>query len=196
MQKGIPSHDEMSPELFDKFGMVLTGHYHHKSSKGNIHYLGSQMQFTWADVDDPKFFHVFDTETQELQAIKNPIEIYKKIRYNSSRKTKFTRQKDYQNKFIRIIIEEKSNAYEFDRFIEQIEYSNPLDLSIIDSSTFGDFLNSSFEQEDTESEQTVSEDTLSFMNSYIDGIETSLDTNRLKTTMNSIFREAEQLELN
>ena len=48
----------VSRKHFHKFKMVLSGHFHHKSNKDNIDYLGSQMQFTWHDYNDPKFFHV------------------------------------------------------------------------------------------------------------------------------------------
>ena len=42
------------------------GHFHQKSEFANIKYLGSQMQFTWSDYGDEKYFHIFDTETREL----------------------------------------------------------------------------------------------------------------------------------
>ncbi|HIG58330.1 MAG TPA: hypothetical protein EYQ21_02865, partial [Flavobacteriales bacterium] len=61
MMKGTISPSGMAMSTFSKFDSVLSGHYHTKSSQGNIHYLGSQMEFTWSDVDDPKYFHVLDT---------------------------------------------------------------------------------------------------------------------------------------
>jgi len=45
MQAGIPCHDGMDAGLFRRFDMVLSGHFHTKSTIGNIHYLGSQMEF-------------------------------------------------------------------------------------------------------------------------------------------------------
>lgn len=193
--KGIPAHAGMESSIFSKFKMVLTGHYHTKSHRDNIYYLGSQMQFTWGDCDDPKYFHVLDLKTHKLTAVKNPIEIYKKIKYNAH--TKFTGKEDYKNKFIKIIIEEKKNAYEFDRFVEQLEQSECLDIAITDATIYGNFENSSVELLNEQDVQTASEDILSFMSEYIDNVdETSLDRSRLKTIMNSIFREAELLGVN
>ena len=65
----MAAHDGMDRKLFDRFEMVLTGHFHAKSSQGNIHYLGAQMEFFWNDCGDKKYFHVLDTETREIEAI-------------------------------------------------------------------------------------------------------------------------------
>ena len=45
MQAGIICDHGMDPDYFKRFETVLSGHYHTKSSSGNIHYLGSQMEF-------------------------------------------------------------------------------------------------------------------------------------------------------
>ena len=58
MQPGVAAIHGESPEAFKRFEAVLSGHYHTKSTKGNIHYLGTQFEMTWADVDDPNHFHV------------------------------------------------------------------------------------------------------------------------------------------
>ena len=58
MMKGTVNAHGMSVDLFDRFDGVYSGHFHTKSSKNNIHYLGSQMEFFWNDAHDPKYFHV------------------------------------------------------------------------------------------------------------------------------------------
>mgnify|MGYP003350627016 FL=1 len=49
MDRGNICHTGMNKETFDKFDVVLSGHFHHKSTDGNITYLGNQYQITWAD---------------------------------------------------------------------------------------------------------------------------------------------------
>ena len=39
MMKGLPNAHGMTTEHFDRFETVLSGHFHTKSSQGNIHYL-------------------------------------------------------------------------------------------------------------------------------------------------------------
>lgn len=54
---------------FSKFDMVLSGHYHRPGDYGNVKYLGSPYQMTFADIDDTKGFYVLDTDTKELEFI-------------------------------------------------------------------------------------------------------------------------------
>lgn len=76
---GEASHEGLSPDIFSHFERVFSGHYHTKSTIKNIEYLGSPFEYTWSDWDDPKYFHIFDTETGELEAIENPEKIHVKI---------------------------------------------------------------------------------------------------------------------
>jgi DNA repair exonuclease SbcCD nuclease subunit len=191
MQQGIPAHGKSDLSSFSKFKMVLSGHYHTKSSKKNIHYLGSQMEFTWADCDDPKYFHVLDTDTLELTSVRNPITIYKKTRYTS--KTKIDDLSDYTNKFVRVIIEEKENQKEFDTFIETIS-KVAHDVKIIDASSYTELKNSKLilNEEDL---QKAEQDTKLFIRDFIaTEIETSLNKAELEKVIFSILDEAEQLE--
>ena len=64
------------------FEKVFSGHYHQKSTRGNITYLGNPYQIYWNDYNQTRGFHIFDTETKELEFIPNPYDIYKKIYYN------------------------------------------------------------------------------------------------------------------
>ena len=52
----------MDPSVFSKFKKVFSGHYHQKSTKGNIRYLGNPYQLYWNDYAAKRGFHVFDTD--------------------------------------------------------------------------------------------------------------------------------------
>ena len=64
---------------YRRFTKVFSGHFHRKSTRGNISYLGNPYQIYWNDYKDRRGFHIFDTETLELEFIQNPYEIYQKI---------------------------------------------------------------------------------------------------------------------
>lgn len=189
MMKGLPNAHGMTTEHFDRFEMVLSGHFHTKSSQGNIHYLGSQMEFTWADADDPKYFHVLDTETRELTPVCNPHTIFEKVVYNDE-------ETDYNSydvtrlndKFIKVIVAKKKDPYMFDRFIDKINQQNIYELKIAE--TFDEFIGENI------SDEVVSlEDTTQLLDSYVDAVETDLDKDKIKNLMRNLFVEAQNLEI-
>ena len=85
MMKGTVNAHGMSADLFDRFDGVYSGHFHTKSSKNNIHYLGSQMEFFWNDAHDPKYFHVFDTNAKQITQVLNPNTLHHRINYDDTR---------------------------------------------------------------------------------------------------------------
>ena len=76
MQKGFPMSGSYDKEIFRRFDTVFSGHFHHKSDDGQIFYLGPPYEIYWNDYQDPKGFHIFDTETRELERIVNPYGIF------------------------------------------------------------------------------------------------------------------------
>ena len=159
MNKGVVSAHGDEPELFSKFDMVCSGHYHHKSSNGNIHYLGSHAQFTWADFDDERGFHIFDTKTRKLKFIENPYRMFRKLIYNDRDKPDHQIPPgDLEGCYVKIIVDEKTNAYEFDKYVEDVE-KQASNLQIIDDHKKLDF---EFEVIDR------AQDTLSICRKFID----------------------------
>ena len=84
MYKGLPSHAGMSSDIFNKFDLVCSGHYHHRSKHKNIQYLGAAMEYTWSDAEDARGFSVFDTKSCQLEFIDNPLRIFYKIFYDDT----------------------------------------------------------------------------------------------------------------
>jgi DNA repair exonuclease SbcCD nuclease subunit len=62
MQRGFPSHDGLNRDIFKRVDMVFSGHYHHRHHQDNIWYLGNPYELTWADCEDTRGFHFFDTD--------------------------------------------------------------------------------------------------------------------------------------
>lgn len=132
-------------KVFDKFAQVWSGHFHHKSSNGNIMYLGSPYEQTWSDYNDPKGFHVFDTETRELTFIENPYRMFHKIYYDDVQhdvEELLSQEFDqYTNTYVRLVIKEKTNPFGFERLVDKINSANPIDLTFTDDTldmSFGD----------------------------------------------------------
>lgn len=192
MFKGIISNHGDESNVFSKFDMVMSGHFHHKSSIGNIHYLGSFMEQTWSDWNDPKGFHIFDTETRELEFIENPHTIFKMIAYDDLDKDIFKEMDKIEyssckDSYIRIVCVNRTNPYAFDLMMERIYAEGPVDISIVE-----DFSNITDNTPDEEINQT--QDTPTILSSYIKSLTLPVDSSKMIDYMNGIYAEALTIE--
>ena len=190
MYKGSPISDGMDPGSFGRFDVVCSGHYHHRSSNGHIFYLGSHGEFTWSDYQDHRGFHIFDTETRELKFIQNPYKMFKKLWYNDKNedflKTKIN-YSEYAGSIVRVIIQNKTNPFWFDKFIENIEQQNPVEIQIVE-----DHLNLNLEEDSDIVDEA--ESTVDIFKKYIKAIETPINKEKLENKIVEIYNEALTLE--
>ena len=134
LMAGMPNPHGMSADIFSRFETVVSGHFHTRSSQGNVTYLGSQMEFTWADVDDPKYFHVLDTETREFTPVRNHITMFKKVIYDDTKTDYNTVDvSEYAQKFIKLIVINKNDLYMFDKFVDRLQSIETYELKIAES---------------------------------------------------------------
>jgi predicted phosphodiesterase len=189
MYKGIPNPHGMDTKAFEKFEMVLSGHFHTKSSRDNIHYLGSQMEFTWGDCDDNKYFHVIDTDTRQITNVQNPHTLHTKVVYNDE-KTDYNSYdvSHLDNQFVKVIVEKKQDFFAFDRLIDRISQRPIHELKIAES--FTEFLGDSVE----DGEITL-DDTQVLLDSYVEAVDTEADKEKLKTLLRGLYVEAQNIEV-
>lgn len=173
MEHGI----DMNP--FNKFDKVFSGHYHSKSNKGNVYYLGNPYELYWNDYQSRRGFHVFDTETLETKFYRNPYTMFEKIVYND--KTQYLDVSYTSGKYVKVIVQEKADHLKFDRLIKMLYDAGVADLKIIED------LSLEFETEDSDVE---TEDTLTLLEKYIDEVECNLNKESIKTTIKTLYLEA------
>lgn len=189
MMRGITCTHGMDAKLFERFELVLSGHFHTSSRRDNIWYLGSQMEFYWSDANDPKYFHIIDTETREVQAISNPHTIFEKIIYDDSKVDYSIYDVQHlRDKFVKVIVLNKTDGFIFDRFVDRIQNVDPFELKIAEN--FNEFIGANVSDENLEVE-----DTEQLVNDYIDGVDTDLDKDRIKVQMRELMMEAQSLEI-
>ena len=190
MQRGMIMTEGWDKRLFQKFDMVMSGHFHHKSDDGQIFYLGTPYEIYWNDYDDPKGFHIFDTKTRELERIVNTNTLFCKIYYDDTTQNYMSHDVSrYKNKYVKVIVVNKKDLYQFDHFVYRLLLADAHDVKIIEDFSEMDASNVS----DDIVENT--EDTMTLLEKYIDELDVTLDKSRLKTTMKSLYTEAQDLEL-
>jgi DNA repair exonuclease SbcCD nuclease subunit len=186
----IVSHGD-DRSLFDRFDMVLSGHYHHRSSDGTVFYLGSHGEFTWSDYDDPRGFHILDTETREITFIENPFKMFKKVWYNDLDDDFLNNDLDYsqfKNSIVKVIVSNKDNPLWFDKFIENIESEGPIEMQIVE-----DHLNLALE--DDADIVNEAESTLDIFKKYIETVESKAVTKeKLEKKIVELYNEALAIE--
>jgi len=190
MYKGAISTHGENISTFKKFDEVWSGHFHHPSVQSNIRYLGAPYEMTWGDYNCPRGFSIFDTETRELKFYRNQNRLFHKIWYNDEdmeleKLLDFDATK-FKDKFVKIILQNKTNAFYFDKFSEKIQDVNPIRLQVVEDHKN---INNLTEEEIVEE----AEDTISIMEKYIDmmGIKQS---DELKTMIKNLYIEASNID--
>ena len=182
VMEGMRFEGGFSRKDFTNFKRVWSGHFHHRSKKGNIQYLGNPYQMFWNDYKAVRGFHIFDTETDKLRFVENPYEIFAKIYYDDTQSdyNKFDIS-DYANKFVKVIVEEKRDYQMFESLVDRLYNVGAHDVKIVET------LVDTSEVEDVEFNV---KDTLTLLTEYIDEIELKVDKTELKKLMQSLYIES------
>jgi len=187
MDKGNISQTGIDKTILDKYDIVLSGHFHHKSDNGHIFYVGTPTQMTWADWKDSRGFHIFDTDTRKLEFIKNPYEIFHKINYDDRDKSlddykNFDFEK-YKDNYVKVVVLHKQNPYLFDYLTDNLYKIGAADIAIVE-----DHNDDIIENEADIINQA--EDTMTILSKYIDSLTLNVDNEKLKTIMRELYVEA------
>ena len=188
MHRGMPSLEGLNRDIFRRFDHVFSGHYHHRSTSDNIHYLGNPYELTWQDYNDPRGFHLFNLDDYTIEFIPNPNVMFHRVIYDDKEEsiTEIT-NKDltkYTNTYVKVVVINKTNPYLFDKFMNKLYDVNPIDITIAE-----DFTDLTEGVEDDMIDQA--EDTITIINKFVDGIqEEHIDNIRLKTVLKELYVEA------
>ncbi len=184
--KGSFAIEGHSPSMFKAFQKVYSGHFHHKSETGNITYLGNPYEITWADYNDKRGFHIYDTETMETEFIENPYSMFHKIYYDDE-KTDYGDISKYKDSYVKIIIRNKNNSYLFEALMDKLFDVGIGHISVVDNLFDIEDLG-----EDIENMEDV-EDTMSVIRSCVDGLQFE-NKEPLNKLMQDLYNEALTME--
>ena len=175
----------MDSNIFDKFEKVYSGHYHMRSNKDNIFYLGNPYEMYWNDVNDRnRGFHLFDTDTLVHTPVNNPYQLFHNLYYEDTPHQMLDITK-YDQKILKVIVRKKSDPKKFEKYIDKLYSSNLAELKIVENFDF---------TEGEEFEADESEDTISLLNRYIQESEVDLDKSVITNILQDVYKEACEVE--
>ena len=190
MMKGQLSDHGLDRAEFKKFAGVYSGHYHHPSSHENITYLGAPNEMTWTDYAGKRGFHIFDTETHEMEFVQNPYSVFHKLDYDdedlSVEDIADIDVSPLTQTYVKVIVKKKNNPYTFDLFIDKLQSAGCADIKVVE-----DHLN--FDIIDEGELVDEAQDTLSLLKSYVEGLEVKTNKERVNLFLRELYQEAVSL---
>jgi len=121
-----------------------------------------------------------------LEFVKNPHTIFTQIRYDDSEVSETTHikvdEERTRGKFVRIIVEQKTKPYLFEKFVDSVYSTSPHGVTIVED------LQADQSGGDSETVD-LSEDTISIINKEIEALQNISDPKRLKTLVRELYAE-------
>lgn len=187
MSKGIVCDHGMLKEDFTSFEAVYSGHFHHPSEYGNIHYLGAQYEMTWTDYGGKRGFHILDTITRDINLVENPNHMFHKIIYDDSDMTiDDISELDVsvlKNTYVKVIVQNRTNPYIYDLFIAKLNDSGAVDVKTVEDSL-------NLESAGMSDILDESKDTKEILHDYIDSLDTNISKKKVKNIIDTLYNEA------
>lgn len=174
MYRGLVNTHGMDPAPFKSFPLVMSGHYHHKSSRDNIHYLGAPYELIWSDHGEPHGFHWWTPDTHQLDFVENPNHLFYKFLYNDARKPATyvktlldeMRAANVEQKIVKIVIRQRTQPLLFETFSDAVMRLGAHDVQFVDETAW----TTDDEREDDALPTEASLDTLTMIHRYMTGL--------------------------
>lgn len=122
MTKGHLNEKGFSMDIFSRFDMVLSGHFHIKNKIKNIYYIGNPFQTNWDDFGCDRGFHIYDTSKDEFEFIRNTYDTYNVLEYTDDIDLDEFDFNEYNSQIIKILIDTIAdlNQSKYHKFLEKI----------------------------------------------------------------------------
>ena len=174
----------MDAKQVQGFSKVFSGHFHKKSSRGHVTYLGNPYQLYWNDEGDTRGFHLFNLGTEELEFIENPNILYKKVYYNEDKQSLINPHK-FKDTYVKLIVE-KSTPRLLTKLVDSLYQVGIHDLKIIEN----------FEVSLEDDVEVEAEDTLTTLTNYVNAmglLPEEANTGRIIDILKTLYIEAQEV---
>jgi len=185
VMRGVKYDGGMDAKLFDRYEQVYTGHFHCRQEHGNIYYMGTQYQITFADLKETKGFHIFDTDLREIEFIKNPYKMFHSVTYNDEDGPIDIEKYDcnhLKDSYIKLYVENKKHPYSFERFMDRLYDCGVAKITIVE-----EIIDSEWTKEEI---VDLAQDTVTLINNEIDLIDEVKDKAKMKEIIKDLYMES------
>jgi hypothetical protein len=166
---------------------VFSGHFHKKQTVNNITYLGTPSDMTYADVGEQKGFHIFDTETLDLEFIPNPKKIFHKFYYDDVKNDYDFSEYDFselKDCYVKLVVLSKKDHAKYETMIDMLTDVEVYKLDIVETVD---------ENLKTGGGVDMSLSTVEIISNYIDSSESTPHPEELKKLIGMLYTEAMNL---
>lgn len=167
----------MSFEPFNHFKMILSGHFHHSSKKGNVLYTGSLQQHNKDEKNDYKKIFYLNPHTHEIDEIEHGINIMIDLEVGLDFIPVGCKDKRV---FLKVL--EGVNDVMLENFKEQIRQYEPISITVYE--------NKNIIKEDIDVSVTLEnvKDTMNIISDYVSNIkDINIDNNILMKKINNYY---------
>lgn len=119
---------------FKPWDLVISGHFHHRSKKGNVVYVGVPYEMSFSDCHQTKGWHILDTSDLSLKLVKNKKKLFHSIEYSTDMED-FPDVSSMSECYVRLKITKNENPTKVGKLISLINSQGPHDFKIIDRSS-------------------------------------------------------------
>ena len=117
--------------LFRKYDQVYSGHFHTKSTCGNVEYVGTPYELTRVDCNDPKSFMVIEAGEEDI-SVPNPNLLYIQTTIKDAADLKAASTGDYNDKYVELYIDYEETPAKLSKFTEKMnETYRMYDLQVV-----------------------------------------------------------------
>ena len=209
MVKGADAVKGFDPEFFKTISLIESGHFHIKSSKGNINFLGSTQQLSWNDFNEEKGFWLLK-DNFKLEFVENAVNpkhvkiIYNEVDtkvelnvYGLSGSDTVISPKDAvalaSNHYVKLITHSVKSQSKLEKLHQamMLTSKNNYKIEVIPVGEIQDVLDFSKLEENIKANASVSSTIASYVEDMpeVDGI----DQEMLRSILDSLYTETQQL---
>ena len=186
----VCSESQLDSNLTNKYKRILSGHFHLRSERGNVTYIGNPYEITWGDVNQPKGFVLFDPKSNKLEYINNPFSIFLKLFIYKESDLHSVDVSACAQKHIKLYTSSSIKSKDIENLVSRIEKQGVLSLVVQDMK---------MELDDVTMITTDFPDTLHYIKDFVDKLynhqNIQLNKDRLVQKLEHIYTLAQTLEM-